>query len=160
MGLVLGPQVEAIIARAVKLGCPSLADRATVEMVLDGQPADYVKRWVAASNRELDEIPIDAEIVADAQEAPLSASPAQTPVPTHEADNASLAPAQAGEASETPDPARIEAMRRRALSLLDDADAFDAEGDDARATDVRGEAEALMAQVDAACDPSQDTLGF
>ncbi len=115
---------------------------------------------------------------------PLSAHTPQAPVPTPEADNASHAPAQAGEASEYAptaeemqaaadrmqaalrapdpplDPARIEAMRRRALSLLDDADAFDADGDEPRASDVRGEAEALMAQVDAACDPSQDTLGF
>lgn len=54
---------------------------------------------------------------------------------------------------------RTEALRARALRLLDEADALDADGDE-RAAEVRQEAEALMDQVDAAQPPEQGSLGL
>lgn len=159
VGLALGDEVDAVIARAEQLGHAGLADRATVEMLLDGQPLERVAQWVKDATAELDDVPLDAEVVPDAQEAAVRPNVAQAGEGKGEATDAPHAPPEAAQTAEN-DPERIEAMRRRALALLDDADAFDATGDEARASDARGEAESLMALVDAACDPSQESLGF
>ncbi len=167
VGLDLGPDVEKVIARAEALGHAGLADRATVELTLGDQPPARVVEWVRAANRELDEIPVDAEVVPEAAEAaePLvRPSVAQAGEDKGEATDAPQAPPEAAEADESPisvdERERIEALRRRALSLLDDADAFDAEGESARASDARDEADALMAQVEAASDPSQERFAL
>ncbi len=160
VGLDLGPDVEKVISRAEALGHAGLADRGTIEMTLGDQPPAKVVEWVRAANRELDDIPADAEIVADAQEAPVSAVAAQTPVPTPVADNASHAPAQAGETGETaPDPERIEALRRRGAELLAEAEALRDAGDE-RADEVFEEFEQVASEVDAACNIDQGRLGF
>jgi hypothetical protein len=61
----LGPKVEAVLARAAEAGHAALADRATAEMVLSGQPPEVVERWVTEATKALDEIePVaDAEVV-------------------------------------------------------------------------------------------------
>lgn len=164
VGLDLGPEVEKVMARATALGHTQYADRATTEMVLDGQPPEKVKAWVKAANRELDEIPVDAVVVdgepAEARKSPVSRSVAQTPDTKGEAANAQQARRTAGEAGESqPDPERIEALRRRGLELLDTAEALSA-ADDPRADEVFEEAERCMAEVDAASDPSQERMAF
>lgn len=133
VGLELGPDVEAIMARAATLGHASLADRATVEMILDGQPPEYVAGWVAKSTAELDDIPPDAVVVE-----PPSGEPSAEPSP--------------------PNPERIAALRRRGEQLLEDADALD--GIDAKAAaDKRDEWEVVAAQIEAAENTAQGTLG-
>jgi hypothetical protein len=172
VGLDLGPDVEKVIARAVELGHAALADRATVEMTLGEQPPSKVVAWVRAANKELDALPQDAEVVdgepADAAQGVVSPSVAQTPDPRQGAADGPQAPPQPAEAPEStqassvdtpaPDPQRIEAMGRRASQLLNDADALEARGDDAAATDARDEAEALILQIEAASNPDQGAL--
>jgi hypothetical protein len=58
------------------------------------------------------------------------------------------------------DAERIEALRKRGLDLLDDAATLRAEGDHDRADEAEEEAEQIMAEVDAAGDPAQGTLGI
>ena len=161
-GLDLGPEVEKVLARAAELGHAALADRGSVEMQLGNQPPGKVVAWVQAANRELDEIPVDAEIVADAPQGAVSENTAQGAEPLREAENAPQAPPQAAEAGESPppqaDPERIAAMKRRALQLADDADALDASGDSERAEDLRDEASGLMSEVEAMTDSAQETL--
>jgi hypothetical protein len=59
-GLDLGPDVDAVIARAaalpddVEFAHPWLADRASVEVKLGGQSPQYVDEFVQWANRELD----------------------------------------------------------------------------------------------------------
>ncbi|MCA1571685.1 MAG: hypothetical protein LC798_15505 [Chloroflexi bacterium] len=164
--------VEAVIARARELGHAGLANREVWARAISGQPEAHVETRVRAATAELNRLAAGKpepvvegeaeEVTPEAAETPLSADPAQTSEPTPGADTAPHAPAAPAEAAESspPDPELVEAMRRRALSLLDDADAFDASGEAERATDARDEAEQLMAQVDAASDPRQDELGF
>lgn len=159
VGLALGPAVEAVMARAHDLGVAHLADRATVEMVLDGQPADYVKAWVAKATAELDAIPVDAEIVPDAAQGVVSDSVAQTGEAKDPAADEPQTPPVASEAVKSvPDPERIEALRRRGADLLADAEALRDAGDE-RADEVFEEFERIAAEVEAASDPNQTMLG-
>lgn len=133
-GLALGPEVEKVIARAAALGHPGLADRATVEMVLDGQPADCVADWVRKSNAELDNLPPDAEVV-------------------------NAAPAEDAPPAEPPDPEHVAALRRRGEELLADADALD-DVDPKAAADKRDEWETVAAQIEAAENVDQGRMAF
>ncbi len=159
-GLDMGHDVEKVIARATELGHTAYSEsaRATIEIQLGGQPPAMVAQWVRNAHDELDEIPVDAEVV-EPQEGDVSAAAPQTPEPEAEAQDAPQAPAVAPEASESaPDPERIEAMRRRAGQLLDDADGHDARGDERAAADARAEADSYMAQVEAASNVDQGSL--
>ncbi len=194
VGIDLGPEVEKVIARATELGHAALADRATVEMTLGDQPPAKVVAWVKAANRELDDIPKDAEVIDGEPEAlsgVLSSEPVQVGEDKGEAVNASQAPAHAREAGEfaeptpeeqaaadelgeaivsqgflddgpprkaepkpAPDPARIEALRRRGVQLLNDAEALRDAGD-SRADEVFEEFERVSAEVEAASNADQ-----
>lgn len=169
-GLDLGPEVEAVIARANDLGHAALADRATVEMTLGDQPPAKVVAWVKAANRELDAIPQDAEVV-EPQERVLQGNTAQAAEPAREADNAPQAPPETPElhakyvrteyvyAGAASDPERIAALRRRVADLQDDAAQMEADGDP-RAEKVREEADLIAATIEAETDLSQTALGF
>lgn len=65
-GLDLGPEVEAVIARATTLGHAGLSDRASIEVQLGDQPPGFVAKWVGKANATLDDMPQDAEVVGDA----------------------------------------------------------------------------------------------
>lgn len=60
-GLNLGPAVDAVLKRAAELGHAGLADRATAEVELEGQPEDFIADWVECANVELDAIPVDGD---------------------------------------------------------------------------------------------------
>lgn len=163
VGLDLGPDVEAVIARATDLGHAGLADRATVEMQLGDQPPAKVVEWVKAANRELDAIPVDAEVVDSAPEAPeavLRQEMAQAGEDKDAAQNAPQTPPVASEAGESaPDPERIEALKRRGADLLADAERLRDAGDE-RADEVFEEFERIAAEVEAASNVDQGSLGF
>ncbi len=163
VGLDLGPDVEAVIARATDLGHDALADRATIEMVLGDQPPAKVVEWVKAGHAELDRLEHGEEVtdavVVEPQGGHESPAAAQTPETKAEAQNAPQAPAAAPEASESaPDPERIAALRRRVSQLLDDADMHDARGDERAAADARDEAAHREAEIEAATDPAQERM--
>lgn len=147
VGLDLGPDVEKVIGRAVELGHAGLADRATIEMTLGDQPPAKVAEWVKAANTELDEIPVDAEVVDDAagaeaiekQQAEAEAEPVPVATPHR-------------------DPEAVEKMRAQTLALADYADSLEAEGKTDEAEAKRDEASALMAEVDAATNSDQGAL--
>jgi hypothetical protein len=67
-GIDLGPEVEAVIARATALGVTSFSDRATIEVQLGDQPPEFVQAWVGEANEILDTHArtVDGEAVADA----------------------------------------------------------------------------------------------
>jgi hypothetical protein len=132
-GVDLGPEVEAVIARATELGHAGLSDRASIETQLGDQPPWKFQEWVRAAKLELDGVPRDAEVVE-----PIDAADVEAPA----ADDAEV----------------IEALRARALDLLADADGFDQEDDPDKAAMAREEAEQIMARVDRA-DTGQTTLG-
>ncbi len=164
VGIDLGPDVEAVIARATALGHDALADRATIEMVLGDQPPAKVVEWVKAGHAELDRLEHGDEEVTDAvvvepQEGHESPAAPQAPDGTFEAASDPQAPAAAPEASESaPDPERIAALRRRVSQLLDDADMHDARGDERAAADARDEAAHREAEIEAATDPAQERM--
>lgn len=158
--------VEAIVARATSLGYAPLANRSAVAMAVDGQPEEFVRSWVASATRDLNRYaagktepepePVDAEVVPDLDTpegraadaiAESFAEPDARPIDS--------AIARVDEAE------RIEALRKRANELLDEATVLDEAGDE-RAAEVRQEAEALMDQVDAAGpqEPEQGSLGL
>lgn len=60
-GIDLGPEVERVLKRAAELGHAGLADRATAEVELEGQPEDFIADWVECANVELDAIPVDGD---------------------------------------------------------------------------------------------------
>lgn len=160
-GLDLGPDVEAVISRAAELGHAALADRGSIEMLLGNQPPGKVAEWVKAAHRELDALPADAVVVDEPQEAVVSPVVTQTTNGPDEDRDGPQAPPEAAVAADSPpsdtkvvDPERIEALRRRALELLDVADGMAADGDP-RADEVREEAELAMAEVEANTDPAQ-----
>lgn len=134
-GVDLGPEVEAVVARATGLGHAGLSDRASIETQLGDQPPWKFQEFVRNATAALDAIsgePVDAEIVED--------EPEQVETPA--ADTAEV----------------IEALRARALDLLADADGFDQDDDPDKAAEAREEAEQIMARVDLA-DSGQTTLG-
>lgn len=156
-GIELGPEVEAVLARAADLGHAGLSDRGTVELVLGDQPPAKVAEWVRAANRELDEVPIDAEVVPEPENGPLSPGGARAAEPEPEPVDGAQAPR---EAAQTADPEAIAKMRAHALQLADIADGLEADGDHEQAARARDEATTLMAEVDAATDPAQDRMSF
>lgn len=67
VGLDLGPEVEAVLARAAALGHAGLSDRASVEVMLGDQTPKFVADWTRTANATLDELePTEAEVVEDA----------------------------------------------------------------------------------------------
>lgn len=68
-GIALPPEVEEILQRAKDVGHHGLADRATAEMAVDGQPAELIAEWVQNANRELhsfaDASIADADVLPD-----------------------------------------------------------------------------------------------
>lgn len=66
-GLVLPDEVEAVMKRAADLGHSSLADRASVEVVIGEQPPERVAEWVAEATAELDAMEV---LIADAETLP------------------------------------------------------------------------------------------
>lgn len=190
VGLDLGPDVEAIIARADDLGHAALADRATIELTLGDQPPSKVAEWVRAAKAELDAIPPDAEVV-DAE--PVSGAVQQHPPA---ATDAPQAPDTAGEAGEFAPPTEAEQAAADKLGVgivsqgfLDDGPPRKAEpqaapdperiaalrrrgegllieaealqdAGDPRAAEVFEEADRVMSEVDAVENRDQIGLGF
>ena len=79
-GLELGPKVEAILARAAKVGHAGLADRATVEMAVGGRSPGVVNEWAEQATAALNKLESDrqhAETIPDAEVVDDTA--AQTP---------------------------------------------------------------------------------
>lgn len=112
-GIVLPPEVEAVIKRADELGHQGYADRGTAEMAIGGQHEAHVREWVTRANAELDRVaaakadePTDADVVEDE---PTSGS-AEVPKES-ESDTT--------EASEPVDEEHLAALRRRAGNLED-----------------------------------------
>jgi hypothetical protein len=168
-GLDLGPDVEAVLQRAAELGHAGLAERATVEMTLGGQPPGKVVEWVAIAKRELDELEAstvagEAEEVVDGEpEAPEGENPAPEGAPSAP-DERPEAP-EGGRTTESDpsangdsEPLDVEAERAAVRDLLDEADAADAEGDEDRAEELRGEAIARADRLPPETDAEQGSL--
>lgn len=65
-------KIEALLSRAEAIGFPGLADRATVQMRLNGQSDAAVAEWIAAAEEQLAAVePKDAEVVADGEQQTL-----------------------------------------------------------------------------------------
>lgn len=67
-GLDLGPEVEAIIARATELGHAGLSDRASIEVQLGDQPPAFVAGWLKQANALLGTVEataLEGEVVTD-----------------------------------------------------------------------------------------------
>lgn len=161
-GIALGPEVEAVIARATDLGHAALSHRGTIEIQVGGQPAAMVETWVANAHAELDDMPVDAEVVPEAQEAAVRPKVPQTDEHAPGPVDASQPSPQPAQAPQSPpvhrDPDAIERMRVQAFELADFADSLEAEGKLAEAARARDNAADLMAEVDAATDPQQEAL--
>lgn len=142
-GIDLGPDVEAVLARAADLGHAALTDRATIEMLLGDQPPAKVVEWVRAANRELDALPQDAEVVEAQERRDVPAQPSDAAEPVE------------GEAVVED----IEVTRRRVENLLADADAAEADGDTTTADALRDEAAPLMEMCERA-DAGQESLAI
>lgn len=77
-GIELPADVEEVLRRAEDLGHAGLADRATAEMAIDGQPPEAVAQWVAEANGALSaladaqatEEEVDAEVVPESEPMP------------------------------------------------------------------------------------------
>jgi hypothetical protein len=182
--LRLPPAVHEIASRAKVLGYAPLANRAALAMAVDGQPEEFVRSWVASATRDLNRYalgkatdlvecgaaePPDVEVVEHAPPTDDEQAAADElgvgivsqgflddgPSRRAEPRPIDAAIAEADEAE------RIEALRKRANELLDEATVLDEAGDE-RAAEVRQEAEALMDQVDAAGpqEPEQGSLGL
>lgn len=195
--------VEAVIARAAKLGHMGLANREAAAMAVNGQPDEAVAEWCQRATTDLNRLaagkaPQEPVIDASAVDEPaepvsgsVSAESAQAPESTDQPDAAPHAPVAPPEASEyaSPtadeqraaddlgmpivsqgflddgpprraepmkvDPERIAEMRERVGQLLDEATAFEADGDEDAAARAMEEADALGAEIDAA---NQTTL--
>jgi len=157
LGLVLGDDVEAVMRRADELGVAALGHEnvGTIEMLVSGPDRKVdpqrAAAWVREATAELDALPQDAEVV-EAQERPVSAAASQTANPPREADNGREAPAQPREAARSSEPVEavpvvvedIEVTRRRAMQMLDAADAADAAENLVEADRLRDEAATLM----------------
>lgn len=156
-GVELPAEVEAVIARAGELGHAGLADRGTLEMLLGGQAPESVAEWVAKANAELDDVPVDAEVVPDTQEAVVRPDLAQATGGQGEAEDGPQATPQPADVPDAADPDRLAALRRRGEALLEDAEALRDNGDP-RADEVFEEAELVMAEVEANTDPDQASL--
>jgi hypothetical protein len=64
LGIPLPKAVEAVITRATQMGHAGLADRATIEVAIGGQPEEFVEDWVKSANVMLDTMePTEAEVV-------------------------------------------------------------------------------------------------
>jgi hypothetical protein len=160
-GLDLGPDVEALIARAQQLGHAGLAERGTIELLLGGKSEEAIAEWVRKANRELDEMPVDAEVVPEADSGDLRSNIAQTGEHARCPADAPQAPTGAAQPVESPwlqsDQERIEALRRRGSELLAEAEALRDAGDP-RADEVFEELERIEAEVDAASNVNQGSL--
>lgn len=184
-GIDLGPEVDAVIARAAELGHAALADRGTVEMQLGDQPPERVAAWIKAARAELDAMPPDAAVVTEPDPRPVSPSGAQAGDSMAAAgegrETAAYAPPTAQEqraadelgvpivsqgflddgpprrAEPVMDADRIAAMNRRVGDLLNDADALD-DTDPRRAQECRDEAGNLMTAIESAGNANQGEL--
>ena len=161
VGLVLGPEIEAIIERAEKLGNGTYSDRAMIEMqVADAKGnliPERVAEFIATATAELDATPQDAVVVDEAPQGDLSGEQPEAAVPTPEGDDAPQAPPAAVEASQSPDPERIAALRRRGSELLNAAESLRDAGDP-RADEVFEEWEQICNEVEAAGNVDQGSL--
>lgn len=143
----LGDEVRATVERATRLGHVGYSDVATTQMVLAGQDEAFARRWLDRINGELDVLEDEQRPVPDAQR----------PVP--DAQVVEPEPVEPEPTLEAPAPEEgVEALRERALDLLDQADAAEAAEDHERAEELRGEAEQLRVQVEAAEDPAQEAM--
>jgi len=73
-GLTAGlvASVEDLLARAEAIGFPGLADRATVQMRLNGQSVAAVDEWIAAAEEQLAAVePKDVEVVGEGEQQTL-----------------------------------------------------------------------------------------
>lgn len=66
-GIPLPPEVEAVIARATEVGHAALANRAAIELTLDGQDPEFVEGWVKRANEALGETPRAVAASKDAE---------------------------------------------------------------------------------------------
>lgn len=152
--------VRETIERARRLGHAGLADVATAEMALRGQPGEEVARWLDEARAELDAMePPEAEVVPDAPEAveevDAVAEPAEEVQGAQEGQNAPEAPSGT---HPVPADEAVDALRDQVAALLDEADAVE-DADPERAEALRGEAGSLMGELNALTDPDQPTLG-
>ncbi len=128
-GVELHPDVEALLERARLVGHSGLADRGAAEMALTGQPHSVVEAWIASANADLD----GWQPVADAGAGDVP------------------------EDAEVVDPIEdARAKREIALSLVLDAEAAEADGDEDGATRARAEAAELREEA-LALDPNFKT---
>lgn len=184
----LGPKVEAVLKRAADLGHAGLADRATAEMVLMGQPPDVVERWCVEAAATLDAMPevTDADVVADDPDAghdgmvvvqgrkyralcpscgPLSEwgpkAAAEQAAEAHLVETTPDEP-EAVDAAPVDDPVeaanRAEVLREQAATLLDEADDAKAAGDDAYAQELADTAAGLVTEANAISNGEQGSL--
>lgn len=147
-GCALGDEIEAVLARAAKIGVA--VDRGMVEMEVcdaDGRViAERAAQWVKTNMAALDAIPPEAEVV-DAQEAPPSAVASPAPKRPSEPDASRERPAQHGEADRYAPPTDDEQSAADALGVPIVSQGFLDEGPPRKATpapDDRAEALAVL----------------
>lgn len=162
-GLVLGDAIEAVLARAARLGHHAIADRGMVEMRVGDEHgnviAERAAKWIAEATAELDAMPQDA-VVVEADPGDLRRDTVKVGEDKGEADNAAQEPVAASETSGSPpvvDADRLAAMKRRVDELLNDVDALD-DMDPRRAQECRDEAEDLITAIESAGNPEQGTM--
>lgn len=166
-GMQLPPEVEAVMRRARDLGHRGLADRATVEMTLMGQPPERVAAWVTNATTDLDRLVVQAD---DAPAQGPDNEPDDTPRTESASDQFDIA-ARAHELGIDDDAEEVDGevvqqavvakgLLDRALAKQDEADAARADGREDDATALEEEAEGLRSEAQALADPRQSDLGL
>lgn len=153
-GVELPAEVEALLARAQELGHAGLADRATAEMTLAGQPPERIQEWLTMGKAELDAME-DAHKTAtanDPQEGDSNVPPGALTEEPEEVD--------AELVEQTPEERQAAAKELNDLALrkADEADAARNRGEDEAADALEEEATSLRAEAEAMGDPDQGQL--
>lgn len=125
--------LERVLSLAAQRGHGGLANRSAVEMIVNGQPAEFVREWIDTAMAQLADALGDeeiAEVILDAAHAPME------------------------------DPDRAAKLEARRGELLDEIaaledDSGDEGEDDAR---LRDELEAIEAEIGAGNDPGQGRM--
>jgi hypothetical protein len=156
-GLDLGPDVDAVIARAaalpddVEFAHPWLADRASVEVKLGGQSPQYVDEFVQWANRELEAVDVSDADVVEPEGTDVAQEAAESPA-------AGQGDVEAGTGQPAPVNAESVASLEAQLSeALDARDAQEAAGYDDGGL-LAGKVGELEAELAAARDADQGSL--
>jgi hypothetical protein len=132
-GAELPHEVEHVLQMAAERGHAGLADRGAAELAIVGQPPETVEAWVATALDELEAMPPEAEVVQPAAvEDPPAEPQAEQPV--------------------------VESLAAELHDLEADEALARADGDEERADELQGQADALKAHIAAVTNANQGSL--